>query len=90
MAEGIGDAVGTHPKHSKKLVRIDPGINEQIVAMAEELDITPGELVEEAVVFYLRSSRAELMRRVQERLDALFAKVDAAYAGELSQEGQDG
>ncbi len=67
----------THPKHRKKPVSVDPEIHEQVVAMAELMDITPGELVEEAVVFYLRSSRAELYRRVQERMDALFARVDA-------------
>lgn len=77
--------MGSHPKPIKKFVKVEPDLHDQIVAMAKELGITPGELVEEAVVFYLKKTRHELKERVQERLDALFAKVDKhpAFVGVL-------
>jgi predicted transcriptional regulator len=69
--------MGSYPKPAKKMVKLEPELHEQIVAMAKELSISPGDLVEEAVVFYLKKTREELKARVQERLDALFAKVDS-------------
>lgn len=80
--------MGSYPKPVKRMVKVEPDLHDQIAAMAKELGIQPGALVEEAVVFYLKHTRNELKERVQERLDALFAKVDAhpAISGLLPRE----
>lgn len=61
-----------------KMVKVKPFVHGKIMDMAEELGVTPGELVEEAVVYYLDKTRDQLMERIQERIDAMFAAVDAS------------
>lgn len=69
--------MASFPKPPMKMVKVSPALHDQIVAMSESMGITPGELVEEAVLYYLGQRREEINRRVQQRLDWLFAQVDA-------------
>jgi hypothetical protein len=68
--------MASYPKPPMKMVKVSPSLHDQIVAMSESMGITPGELVEEAVLYYLGQRRGEINRRVQERLDWLFQQVD--------------
>lgn len=71
--------MGSYPKPVTRMVKVKGELHDQIVTMAESMGITPGELVEEAVLYYLGQRREEINRRVQERLDRLFQQVDARF-----------
>lgn len=60
-----------------RTVKMDMRLYEQVIAMAAEVGIEPGVLVEEAVVYYLLETKEELLKRVQERMDAFFANLEA-------------
>ena len=61
-----------------KRIWIDGDLHAQIIDIAENMNVAPRRLVEEAVVYYLSACREQIKERIQERLDAMFAKVDAA------------
>lgn len=58
-----------------RMVKLDPEVHEQINELAGWLGLEPGEVVAEAVAFYLDSSRDELSDRIQSRVAQLFEKA---------------
>lgn len=61
----------------QRTIKINMRLYEQIMVMAAEMGIDPGTLVEEAVVYYLLSAKEKIIERVQERVDVMFAKLEA-------------
>lgn len=59
-------------KPATRMVKLDPEVHEKVNELAGWLGIEPGELVAEAVVFYLDSNRDELSDRIQARVTQLF------------------
>ena len=72
------------PTPAMRMVKLNPDIHEKVNKIAEWLGVEPGEVVEEAVAFYLDSNRDELSDRIQTRVAELFDKA-AAKAPKMAQ-----